>query len=252
MQLPDFPACSHDSIKSLASVSDYDLIESLQQSPTEGKYFTALFCRYRSVVYSLIRHSARSPVQADYIFALTWRHILHELGGVDLSKLNPDISLQAWMVSLTASHINQTKVPDVESIHYTLQDAPPPLWCYTERALEALTPKHRLIILMAKTFAWSNTRIAAYLQAEGDRTTPADVQHELGLAYQALARAIPADIRRIYVEDAPPLISPTITKAIAGDSAARFDTELVTAELAESMDAELAQDLSGMLKIEFD
>ncbi|MFK8185933.1 MAG: sigma-70 family RNA polymerase sigma factor [Phormidesmis sp.] len=223
-------------------MSDYDLIERLQQSPAEGKYFTALFCRYSSVVYSLIRHSAKSPVQAGYLFAMTWRHILNELGGVDLSNLNQEFSLQAWLISLTAAHINQVKMPDVESIHYSLQDAPPPLWCYTERALDTLTPKHRLIILMAQTFAWSHTRIAAYLQAEGDRTTAAEVQIELEAAYQALEKAIPADIRHLYL-DSPPLIAPSVTKAIAGDTAAA-----ITAEMGRDMAAEMA----GMLKIEFD
>ena len=246
MQIPEFPACDHDSIASLSTASDYDLIESLQRSRSEGKYFTALFCRYSAVVYSLIRHSAKSPVQAGYLFALTWRHILNELGGVDLSNLNREFSLQAWLISLTASHINQVKMPDVESIHYSLQDAPPPLWCYTERALNALTPKHRLIVLMAQTFAWSNTRIAAYLQAEGDRTTAADVQADLDVAYQALEKAIPADIRNIYL-DTPPLIAPSVTKAIAGDQATA-----ITAEVGQKMVDEMAEEMAGMLTIEFE
>ena len=265
MQIPDFPSCDHSSIRSLEAVSDYTLIEQLQRSPAEGKYFTALFCRYSAVVYSLIRHSAKSPVQAGYLFALTWRHILNELGGVDLSKLKKDIALQAWLISLTASHINQAQLPDVESIHYALQDAPPPLWCYTERALEALTPKHRLIILMAQTFAWSNTRIAAYLQAEGDRTSAAEVQSELKAAYQALERAIPADIRHIYL-DTPPLIAPSVAKAIEGDGAADMNAEdmgsadvratnrsaaQISAELGQEMADELGQEMAGMLEIEF-
>jgi len=250
VQIPDFPSCDHSSIRALGSLSDYSLVEKLQDSPAEGKYFTALFCRYSSVVYSLIRHSAKSPVQAGYLFALTWRHILNELAGIDRSQLNPDISLQAWLISLTAAHINQATLPDVESIHYSLQDAPPPLWCYTERALDALTPRHRLIILMAQTFAWSNTRIAAYLQAEGDRTATDDVQAELKVAYQALERAIPADIRHIYL-DSPPLIAPSVTRAIAGDTATALGQEMA-AELGQEMAAELGQEMAGVLKIEFD
>ncbi|MGB3766558.1 MAG: sigma-70 family RNA polymerase sigma factor, partial [Phormidesmis sp.] len=78
MQIPIFPECDRDLIQPLAYLSDYDLVNHLQQSPSEGKYFTALFCRYSPVVYSLIRHSARSPVQANYLFALTWRLILNE------------------------------------------------------------------------------------------------------------------------------------------------------------------------------
>ncbi len=252
VQIPNFPECDHSLVKSLIHLSDYDLVNSLQKSPTDGKYFTALFCRYSPVVYSLIRHSAKSPVQADYLFALTWRHILNELSGIDLTPFRAhaqahtqpayengaagsnattaEFSLQGWLISLTAAHINQAVLPDVESIHYSLQDAPPPLWCYTERALDRLLPKHRLIVLMAKTFAWSNTRIAAYLQAEGDRTSPATVQQELGLAYLALEQAIPADIRDIYFDRAP-LLAPSVMQAFAPG---------------------IAPEMAGLMTIEFD
>lgn|GEM_PF-126868 len=243
MQIPNFPECDRSLVKSLIHLSDYDLIDSMQKSPMDGKYFTALFCRYSPVVYSLIRHSARSPVQADYLFALTWRHILNELGGIDLTPFkansrpntpsaseasdstngatskatestNAEFSLQGWLISLTAAHINQAVMPDVESIHYSLTDAPPPLWCYTERALENLQPQHRLIILMAQTFAWSDTRIAAYLQAEGEQISPSTVRSELGRAYQALERAIPDDIRAIYLEQRTPLLAPSANQLV--------------------------------------
>jgi hypothetical protein len=270
VQIPTFPECDHELIKSLIHLSDYDLVDSLQKSPADGKYFTALFCRYSPVVYSLIRHSARSPVQADYLFALTWRHILNELSGIDLTPFKAhaqpsitqpsitqpsitqpsissaktaidaetasiapapaspsrpavaEFSLQGWLISLTAAHINQATLPDVESIHYSLQDAPPPLWCYTERALDGLQPQHRLIVLMAQTFAWSDTRIAAYLQAEGERITPADVRAELQVAYRALERAIPEDIRAIYIDRAP-LVSPSVNVEMTGLLTIEFD-----------------------------
>lgn len=233
MQIPTFPECDHELVKALIHQSDYALVDSLQRSPTEGKYFTALFCRYSPVVYSLIRHSARSPVQADYLFALTWRHILNELSGIDLAPFNPNMeasadqpsedsaepkassaefSLQGWLINLTAAHINQVEMPDVESIHYVLADAPPPLWCYTERALDGLSPKHRLMVLMAQTFEWSDTRISAYLQAEGDQLSPQDVQAELQVAYQSLERAIPADMRTIYLQR-PPAVVPSPAEA---------------------------------------
>ncbi|MEL7495725.1 MAG: hypothetical protein AAGJ95_17420, partial [Cyanobacteria bacterium J06554_11] len=117
-----------------------------------------------------------------------------------------DFSLQGWLINLTAAHINQVKMPDVESIHYVLKDAPPPLWCYTERALDGLSARHRLMILMAQTFEWSDTRIAAYLQAEGEQVAPQEVQAELQVAYQALERAIPEDMRSIYLDYSPAVV----------------------------------------------
>lgn len=233
MKIPTFPECDHLLVKTLAHCSDYELLNKLQKLPSDGKFFTALFCRYSPVVYSLIRHSARSPVQAGYLFALTWRHILNELGGLDLSALNAqseaepsnpktDFSLQKWLINLTAAYINQAVLPDVESIHYALSDAPPPLWCYTERALESLSPQHRLMVLMAQTFHWSETRIAAYLQAEGAQMSPQAVQAELEVAYSALERAIPEDIQAIYL-DRPAAIAPATAEALTGLMTIEFD-----------------------------
>ncbi|MEO0736056.1 MAG: RNA polymerase sigma factor [Leptolyngbyaceae cyanobacterium] len=202
MDIPNFPECDHAIVKSLFEYSDYDLVQRLKQHPDEGKYFTALFCRYSPVVYTLIRHSARSTVQSEYLFALTWRHILYELSGLDLPSEPPeDFSLQAWLVNLTAACINQAALPDVEEIHYNLQEASPPLWCYVTQALERLQPLHRLVIVMAQTFRWSNTRIAAYLQAEGQRISPKSVTVLLTDAQKSLNAALPSDIQAIYFGD---------------------------------------------------
>lgn len=202
MDIPNFPECDHAIVKSLFEYSDYDLVQQIKQHPEDGKYFTTVFCRYSPVVYTLIRHSARSTVQSEYLFALTWRHILYELSGLDLPAEPPaDFSLQAWLVNLTAACINQAALPDVEEIHYSLQEASPPLWCYVTQALERLQPLHRLVIVMAQTFRWSNTRIAAYLQAEGQRISPKSVATLLTDAQQSLSAALPNDIQAIYFGD---------------------------------------------------
>lgn len=218
VQIPLFPEASHEIVQQLAPLSDRDLLNHFKANPTAGRYFTALFCRYSPIVYSLIRHSARSPVQADYLFALTWRHILNELGGLELP---PDdhpgdhhpqqqpMSLQSWLINLTALCINQAVLPEVEEIHYVLAEASPPLWCYTERALNQLDPIERLIIIMAQTFRWSDTRIAAYLQAEGEQITPVAVASRLRLACRHLAEALPEDIRQIYLPTAPVAAAPS-------------------------------------------
>lgn len=203
VQIPNFPECNHSLIQSLSHYSDQELLTLFQRHPDEGQYFTAIFCRYSPIVYTLIRHSARSPVQADYLFAITWRHIYHELGGLDLRQTTPASAdpqnLQSWLINVTAVCINRADLPPVESIHYCLQDAPPPLWCYVEQSLDRLPPIFRLMILMAQTFHWSETRIAAYLQAEGEVITPTEVRERLQEGYQRLEAALPEDIRAIYL-----------------------------------------------------
>lgn len=203
--IPDFPECDHRLVQALHHHSDRELVQLFQHHGDAGRYFTAIFCRYSPMVYSLIRHSARSPVQAEYLFALTWRHILHELGGVDcpesIAGEGPGaFTLQNWLINITALCINQAVVPEVEAIHYSLDQATPPLWCYVEQALDHLPAVERLIAVMALTFRWSENRIAAYLQAEGESLSAADVRQKLGLAFQHLETALPADIRQIYLD----------------------------------------------------
>ncbi|MGJ3244467.1 MAG: RNA polymerase sigma factor [Elainellaceae cyanobacterium] len=211
MQPPIFSECSHPLVKSLVHYSDQELVTLLQRHPDSGQYFVALFCRYSSIVFSLIRHSARSPVQAEYLFAVTWRHIFHELRGLDLRQLtasdrlkptdagSKSIQLQSWLINVTAACINQAPIPPVESIHYFLADASPPLWCYVEQAIDRLPPMQRLMVLMTQTFHWSDTRIAAHLQAEGDRISVSEVKEQLRQGYQRLEAALPDDIRAIYL-----------------------------------------------------
>ncbi|MBD1809319.1 sigma-70 family RNA polymerase sigma factor [Microcoleus sp. FACHB-SPT15] len=201
MQIPHFSESNHPIVKSLFHHSDQELLTLFQRHPEHGKYFTAIFCRYSPIVFTLIRHSARSPVQADYLFALTWRHIFYELGGLDLRDDNTpgSNSFQNWLINMTAVCINQADLPPVESIHYNLQAAPPPFWCYLEQAMEKLPAVIRLMVVMAQTFHWSETRIAAYLQAEGEVISPAQVRTQLNQGYQLLEEALPDDIREVYL-----------------------------------------------------
>ncbi|QIZ69346.1 sigma-70 family RNA polymerase sigma factor [Oxynema aestuarii] len=203
MQPPNFPECNHSLVKALFHYSDRELLNLFQIHPDEGKYFVAIFCRYHTLVYTLIQHQAKSPVQGDYLFALTWRHIFHELRGLDLraaQERTPGFTLQTWLIETTALCLQRIQVPPVESIHYSLEAAPPPLWCYLEQTLDQLPPILRLTVLMAQTFHWSETRIGAYLQAEGETLSPADVRALLDEGYHRLENLLPIDIRTIYLK----------------------------------------------------
>jgi hypothetical protein len=201
VQIPHFPEANHPLVKSLFHHSDHELLTLFQRYPDAGKYFTVIFCRYSPIVYTLIRHSARSPVQADYLFALTWRHIYYELGGLKLTESESGeeaLTMQNWLINMTAFCINEIKLPPTEAIHYSLQATSPPLWCYVQQALDQLPPVLRLIVLMAQTFHWSETRIAAYLQAEGEAIAPNEVANFLQEGYRMLEDKLPTDIRAIY------------------------------------------------------
>jgi hypothetical protein len=199
----NLPEWNHPLVKALSGVSDRELVALFQQHPEAGRYFTAIFCRYSAIVYTLVKHSVRSPVQADYLFAITWRHIYYELRGLSLSQIgepSTKATLQNWLINMTASCINQATLPPVESIHYVLKHASPPLWCYLQHAMDQIPPVLRLMIVMAETFHWSETRISAYLQAEGERITAKQVKVKLQEGYRLLHATLPSDIRAIYLE----------------------------------------------------
>jgi hypothetical protein len=213
VSIPSFPECSHPIVKALAHHSDQDLLTLLQRHGDSGKYFIAIFCRYSPMIYTLVQHSARSPVQADYLFATTWRHLFYELSGLDLSQLGPDgeplFTLQSWLINVTAICINQAELPPVEEIHYNIQASSPPLWCYVEQALDQLPPLLRLMVLMAQTFSWSETRISAYLQAEGEAISPAEVRVRLQEGYRLLQAVLPEDVREVYVPESLTVANPS-------------------------------------------
>lgn len=198
MQTSPSSELSHPLVSALLHYSDQDLLTLFQRHPDRGQYFVMIFCRYSPIVHTLIKHSVRSPVQADYLFAITWRHIFNELGGLDLRDGAPT-TLQNWLINMTAACINRVELPPVESIQSSLQATSPPLGCYLERSLDQLEPTQRLIILMAQTFHWSETRISAYLQAEGEFLSPSEVKQALAKAYQQLERVLPEDISEIYL-----------------------------------------------------
>ncbi|MGG6293016.1 RNA polymerase sigma factor [Leptolyngbya sp. AN02str] len=200
MQIPSFPEANHPLVKSLSHYGDQELLALFQKNPDAGQYFTAIFCRYSPLVYTLIANTARSPVQADYLFAQTWRHVFYELNGLELPPDPSKKSLQSWLLNVTANCVNTIELPPVEEIHYSLDSAPPPLWCYVERSLGQLSPLQRLMVLMSQTYHWSETRIAAYLQAEGEYISPADVKAQLVEAYRQLETGLPEDISTIYLE----------------------------------------------------
>jgi DNA-directed RNA polymerase specialized sigma24 family protein len=199
VQLPPLVEINHPVVQSLFLKSDQDLVTLFQRHPDSGQYFVAIFCRYGQVLYTLISTSTRSPIQADYLFAQTWDCIYNEMRSLDLRGGNPKLSLQSWLINIAAIMINRAELPPVEDIQYSLEATPPIFWCYLNQALRQLPGNLRLVLLLSQTFHWSNTRIAAYLQAEGEPISANDVQNILTKAYMALEAALPEDIRDIYL-----------------------------------------------------
>jgi hypothetical protein len=204
MTVPDFPEARHPLIASLASASDRQLLEGFQQYPEEGKYFTALFCRYAGLSYILIRNKAPVDLQTDYLFAKVWRDIFFELNHISLNETSGcqqlgELSLQSWVFTKTALCINQDEVPALETIQYSLETASPPFWCYIQRALDHLPLRSRLLVLLSQTFHWTEQRIVAFLKAEGEEIERNTLSVAIAEANQRFLEKLPTDIQEIYL-----------------------------------------------------
>jgi hypothetical protein len=202
LSIPSFPEADRELIKSLAVYSDRELVSLHQLHPEQGKFFTALFCRYAAIVHSVVQQAVESQVQADYLFAMAWRQIFEELDRVKLSANPEATNWQNWTIDITGSTIDRIEVPPADRIRYNLAAAPIPLKCYLERALDRLPPLSRLIVVMTQNLKWNEQRICAYLQGEGQRIPVAEIPTYLASGYRQLEAAIPDDIGDLYLRDA--------------------------------------------------
>ena len=200
LSLPIFPESQHKIIQSLAQHTDLDLVSLHQLHPQQGKFFTALFCRHSTIVYSVVQHAAQSPIQIDYLFAMAWREIFLALPRVQLA-VHPEITnWQNWSIDMTGVTLDRyKKIPHPEQIRYSLTNAPPPLWCYLDRGLDLIPPLSRLIVVMKQSLNWNEQKISAYLHGEGEKISAIAIPEYIDRGYQQLAATLPQDIRDIYL-----------------------------------------------------
>ncbi len=199
----------HPLIQPLLGRSDEELIQAFQDERDRGCYFIALYCRYAPLVYSILQHHGKSPIQIDYLFAKTWQSLFFSL---DLVELTPEgikigdeeaSSVRNWIVNRTAALI-QDELPGVEHITYSLKAAPPPLWCYLEASLAYLPALTRLVLVTTQTFHWSLERVRAYLEVQGENVPLETLQEHLEQGFAMLADRLPSDVREIYLTPAAP------------------------------------------------
>jgi hypothetical protein len=199
LSIPTFAEANHEILQSLANHTDRELVSLHQLHPEQGKFFTALFCRYGAIVHSVVQQAVESQLQADYLFAIAWRQIFAELGRVQLATDPEATNWQNWLMDITGGTIDRVEVPAPAQIRSTLTAAPPPLRCYLERGLDAIPPLSRLIVVMTQSLKWNEQRISAYLQGEGQKIPTADIPTYLATGYQQLEATVPKDIRDIYL-----------------------------------------------------
>ncbi len=199
MQIPNFAEAHHKSILALGQYTDAELIQNHIQEPEKAQYFIAFFCRYSSIVYSIIQHVAGDQIQIDYIFALAWQRVFDRLQTLDDRQI-PKIVWQQWVVNVAGELIGPQELPESNEITYRLSEVSPPLRCYTNRSLELIQPLLRLVFIMGNQ-QWSAKQISAALQAEGEDLPEMDVPLYLAEAQKSFEKTLPLDLLEIYGMD---------------------------------------------------
>jgi len=194
---------NHPLIEPLLKKSDQELLALFQAHPNLGQYLVAIFCRYGQIIYTLTRDSDRSPLQADYLLFKTWERIYQELKSLQIKN---DKILKNFLIDITAVESNSFKAP--EQIKYDLSLTPPIFLCYLNAALEQLPRELRLVLTLSFNFNWSSSRIAAYLQSEGDSLPELFRQYRvkdmdclISKASSDLLQLLPQDIQDIYLSE---------------------------------------------------
>lgn len=200
MRVPEFAEANHPLLESLKIQSDLELLRQFQDYPEQGKFFAAIFYRYYPIVYGLILQTLVTPEATNYLLAIAWRQFFYEMRGLvfEDNQDSPLDSLQDWLIYHTGAFLREVSIPEL--ITYDLEKTPPPLWCYVEQGLENLSPLLRFILVMSEKFNWNQTRIIAYLQAEGQIISLEEITDYLEEGYAQLEASIPSDIRTIYLE----------------------------------------------------
>jgi hypothetical protein len=197
VQIPTFSEAHHPSILALGQHTDAELIQSHIQEPEKAQYFVAFFCRYSSIVYSIIQHVPGDQIQVDYVFSLAWQRVFDRLQELDDRQLDK-IVWQQWVVNVAGELVGSQKLPDADKITYRLTEISPPLRCYTTRSLEMMQPMLRLIFMMGNQWHWNSKQIAAALQAEGEDLAEMDVPLYLAEGQKSFEKTLPLDLLEIY------------------------------------------------------
>ncbi|URR36722.1 hypothetical protein NBE99_06210 [Thermosynechococcus sp. HN-54] len=249
LSFPIMAERQHPLIQPLLTWSDEALIKAFQDERDRGCYFVALYCRYAALVYSVLQHHGRSPVQVDYLFAKVWHGLFFSFDLVEFTPEGVKVgdeearSLRNWIVNRTATLI-QEELPGVEHISYVLQDAPPPLWCYLEASLAYLNPLSRLVLVTTQTFHWGLERVRAYLEVQGETYSLEELNQHLEEGLARIVEYLPPDIRQIYLmsdlmSEETPAAQPTL-KELFPNSVEEVGTHLDNAPMASVISSDVS------------
>ncbi|MGA7952769.1 MAG: hypothetical protein WCA07_04530 [Gloeobacterales cyanobacterium] len=193
---PLFQAVSQvESLYGLAGKDDTELVALALARPQEGRYFLALYCRYRGLVESLLclKPDKRSA-EVIRLEATLWSQVYDNLRQFDLRQDR----FVSWLVTQVAKTL--ANISDELPLSLSSGKVPVPLVPFLRRALDELPQPQRLLLILHEIMDFPISEMLEMLDKEGYTLTEEELATQLQRANYQVLGALPQDIYTMYFE----------------------------------------------------
>ena len=187
-----YPA-AHSTVSDWLQRTTAEIQQAFQADPWQAiAPFVALYERFAQPLAALARDRYPAPTQADFAEVKAWQQIWQTLQQAETPWELTDYQACA------EDYWSELWLPPTEAIAYDRDSMPPPLWIYTQAAIEQLPGIDRLLLVLTYTYRWSIPQVVEQLQLLGHRLAELQVRSLLEIAEVRLLAALPPDLLTIY------------------------------------------------------
>ncbi|WP_287128710.1 SPOR domain-containing protein [Candidatus Cyanaurora vandensis] len=180
--------CQAELILQLRECTDEELVELARTHPEEGRYLLCLYCRYQSLVESLVASSQQAPVMA----ATVWVQVRSKLTTLNIQERK----FLSWLTVLSADTLTQV-LRGNQKLLTSASTANPVTLAYVDQALQQLSPPERFMVIFHDVYQWPLAQIRSWL-TEQQWTVPASqLTLYLQQAHQRLLANLPPDLKTL-------------------------------------------------------
>ncbi|WP_218081528.1 SPOR domain-containing protein [Anthocerotibacter panamensis] len=183
------PACQSGLVLQLREFTDEELIGFALANPQEGRYLLCLYCRYRSLVESIVTSSQQSQVMAGTVWVQVRRR---------LDRLNvQENKFLSWLTALSADTLTQV-LRGNQKLLTTVSAANPVVLAYIDQALQQLSPPQRFVVILHDAYQWSLAQIKSWMADQQWNLPVNQIASSLQQARQVLIATLPLDLRTLF------------------------------------------------------
>lgn len=180
--------CQTDVVTQLREFTDEELVGFALANPQEGRFLLGLYCRYRSLVESIVASSQQAQVMA----ATVWVQVLRRLPTLNLR----DKKFLNWLTVLSADVLTQVLRGNQKLLTNT-SSYNPILLAYLGQALQQLPTPQRFLTILHDVYQWPPAQIQSWM-ADQQWTLPlTQINQILQQGHQLLQANLPSDLKNL-------------------------------------------------------